>query len=120
MDFEDLSEEQIEELAERLEALRDELVEQLEEARTGSKPVELDQARIGRLSRADAMQQQQMAAARQRRIERRLNQVKSALGKMERDEYGYCAICDEPLSWKRLSARPESPICVRCQTERER
>ncbi len=83
------------------------------------KAVELDQTRMGRLSRIDAIQQQQMSAAGRRGQELRLSQVRSALERMTRSEYGECVSCEEPIARRRLRARPEAPLCLRCQSRRE-
>jgi len=57
---EELTDEQIEELRDRLLSLRKELVNQQEQAIDSTKAVAPDDA-IGRLTRLDAMQQQGMA-----------------------------------------------------------
>lgn len=116
--MEELTEEQVEELEDRLRELLQELQGQIETARDGSRPVDLDEP-IGRLSRMDAMQQQQMTKAHRRRIELRLKQTQAALGRVDRGEYGDCVFCEEPIGYKRLSVRPESPMCLVCQSERE-
>ena len=95
-----------------------ELATLLEEAREESKPVDLDNP-IGRLSRMDAMQQQQMEKAHKERIALRLERVKMAISAVERDEYGDCQLCEEPIGYARLKIVPESPICVACQSEME-
>jgi DnaK suppressor protein len=117
--IEDLSPDELDELRERLLELRNEVEVALTEARDSAKPIKLDQAAVGRLSRMDGMQQQQMAAAHKRRLEVQLQQIRAALAAFERDGYGYCNVCEEPISHRRLLARPESPICVSCQALRE-
>ncbi len=77
-------------------------------------PVELDQTAVGRVSRIDAIQQQQMAAEVVRRTETRLKVVKLALKAADEGEYGWCRKCGEPIGYGRLKARPESPCCVEC------
>ncbi len=77
--------------------------------------VELDQSKVGRLSRMDAMQQQQMAVASASHIKAHLSRVSLALLAIGEGDYGYCRQCDEPIAWLRLKARPDSPLCVRCQ-----
>lgn len=108
----------------QLEAALNALVAQLEasieEARRGAKPVQLDQQSVGRVSRIDAIQQQQMAAAGQRSMELRLQQAKAALRAVEAEEYGWCQRCEEPIGFKRLEAKPESPFCLDCQSAGER
>ena len=115
----DLTEAQIAELVADLRALKEELQAQCAAAREESRPVDLDLP-IGRLSRMDAMQQQSMAAANRRSLELRLQQVDAALTAHAEDDYGYCRSCDEPIGYRRLKARPESPFCVGCQGARER
>ena len=101
-------------------AQRDALEEQLKAARASAEIVDLD-APIGRLTRMDALQRQQMAAAALRRQSRRLAQTRDALVRVQDpDQFGYCAKCDEWIGRPRLSVRPETPICISCQSENER
>lgn len=75
---------------------------------------ELDQQRIGRLSRMDAMQQQAMEEETGRRREQELDRITSALQRIEEDEFGYCSVCEEPIAPKRLENDPATPVCVQC------
>ena len=102
-----------------LRALERELSEALASSRA-HEPVELDQQAFGRVSRIDAIQQQQMAQAARRAQTLRLSQVRAALEAIENDEYGICRLCEEPIAPARLRARPESPLCLDCQRQRER
>lgn len=117
---EELTESQIGELTLSLRELQESLREHLDASRQSSAPVELDQTSVGRLSRMDAMQGQQMAAANRRQARLRLDRVAAALKAVERDEYGYCRACDEPIGHARLRAQPETPFCLACQGRRER
>ena len=114
----ELSNNEREELWDDLLKLKQELSLLESATREGAKPVDLDEP-IGRLSRMDALQQQAMSAANQRRNRLRLQLVSAAL-KMEPEEYGYCQRCDEPIGYARLKIRPESPRCVTCQNQAER
>lgn len=116
--MDELTREQRDQLARRLEQLRQELDALLLSTSASSRPVELEQP-IGRLSRVDALQQQQMAQANRRSQQQRLQQVEAALLALRRGDYGECRICEEPIGFARLSARPESPLCRACQGERE-
>ena len=49
-----------------------------------------------------------------------LQKIDVALKKMETDEYGMCVECEEPISVKRLEARPETELCIRCKEDQER
>ncbi len=115
----ELTETQIDELRAALEALELELTASLKSAAEGAKVVDLDQP-IGRVSRIDAIQQQKMAEASKEKQQLRMGQVRVALAAMESGEYGDCRSCDEPIGYRRLRARPESPFCLRCQGGRER
>jgi len=46
-----------------------------------------------------------------------LREIEAALERMDNDEYGTCAECDEPISMKRLHAVPWAHYCVPCQEE---
>ena len=114
----ELSEAQVAQLHAALEELEAQLREQLDAMRLGSEPVSLDEP-IGRLSRMEAMQQQQMAKANVKATELRLTLIARAFEAIEREEYGECRRCEELISLPRLFARPESPLCLRCQTATE-
>ena len=76
--------------------------------------VALDQSSVGRVSRIDAIQQQEMALAAERNRERELQRIKSALMRLDQDEYGYCITCGEDIAEKRLRADPAIPTCLDC------
>ena len=117
--MDELTDEQVEELRLRLEALRDELEGLLTATRDATRPVDLDEP-IGRLTRMDAIQQQSVSAANRRSHDLRLRQVQQALRLVERGDYGLCRRCEEPIGYPRLAARPESPYCLECQDEIDR
>ena len=111
----ELTAEQIAELRDDLVQLQRDLTETLAAGEETSKPVALDQSSVGRLTRMDAMQVQQMAKANLRSHQLRLEQAGQALRLVEEGEYGYCRRCEEPVGYPRLKARPETPFCLRCQ-----
>lgn len=116
--MEELSDTQARELGRDLEALGRELEDTLEAAREGARPVAVDLP-IGRVSRMDAMQQQQMARASLAALELRLRQVSGALALVASGAYGFCRTCEEPIGYRRLKAKPETPLCLACQAEGE-
>ena len=83
-------------------------------------PVELDQARVGRLSRMDAMQQQAMSQASDRLMDIERQRIKTALKRIESEEYGYCILCDEDIAIKRLEFDPSLLSCITCAQEEEK
>lgn len=116
---EELTKEEIAELVGDLHELQRELADQLSAGADGVRPVELDQP-IGRLTRMDAIQQQKMAQASRRSVERRARQVATALDAAAEGDYGLCRRCEEPVGYARLKVRPESPFCIVCQGQAER
>lgn len=79
-----------------------------------AKPVALDQSRVGRLSRMDAMRAQAMAQATGQRRAADRRRIVSALERLASGDYGYCVRCDEPIPAQRLSFDPAIPTCVDC------
>lgn len=77
-------------------------------------PVELDQTSVGRLSRMDAMQQQEMAAAQSRRRSGRLRAIEAAIARVDSDEYGWCDSCGDEIPRGRLDLDPCAMRCVGC------
>ena len=92
------------------------------EARTGKFRKGMDRAgkRLNRFQRSTKRMNKSMAVANRRRHDLRLKQVEQALTSMERDEYGQCRKCEDPIGHARLEARPESPYCLDCQAEIDR
>ena len=112
--MEELDSTQVEELKGDLLALRNEIDRTLKLSLDSSKPVDLDEP-IGRLTRMDAMQQQSMTKASRQGLEVRRRLVTAALEAVDKDEYGICRRCEEPISFRRLKVRPEAPFCIACQ-----
>jgi DnaK suppressor protein len=49
-----------------------------------------------------------------------LNKLDNALRKIEDGTFGICEVCEEPIGKKRLEARPETNLCIRCKEDQER
>jgi len=81
--------------------------------------VELDQTRMGRLSRMDAMQAQAMSKETGRRRRQKLLQIEAALRRIEEDDYGYCQDCGEDIAPARLEVDPTVLLCISCATAKE-
>lgn len=97
-----------------LEQMRSDL-DDLESAyEASSATVVLDQSSVGRLSRMDAMQGQQMALESERRRKEKLIQIKSALNRVEAGIFGYCLVCDNEIAAGRLTVDPTVTRCVDC------
>ena len=103
----------------RLEERLKDIVERQENKNPGTAPVELDQARIGRLSRMDAIQQQAISKAAARLIDMERQRIQSALARMRAEKYGYCIICEEDIVEGRLQFDPSVLVCISCAEEKE-
>jgi DnaK suppressor protein len=49
-----------------------------------------------------------------------LTKLDLALKKIEEGTFGICEICEEPIGKKRLEARPETSLCIKCKEDQER
>jgi DnaK suppressor protein len=49
-----------------------------------------------------------------------LDKIEKALQKIEEGTFGLCEECEEEISVKRLEARPETTLCIRCKEDQER
>lgn len=43
-----------------------------------------------------------------------------AIKKIDEGIFGVCESCEEPIGRKRLEARPETSLCIRCKEDQER
>jgi DnaK suppressor protein len=87
---------------------------------TGTKTVELDQTRVGRVSRIDAMQSQAMSVAAAGRREQEIGRIDAALRRMDEGEYGYCLECGQEIGAARLEIDKAASHCVKCAARLER
>jgi DnaK suppressor protein len=104
---------------EKLLQLRAKLRAAAEAGKESAAVVELDQTKVGRLSRMDAMQAQAMAQASEQRREQTLRRIEAALKRIDDDEYGYCLQCDEAINPKRLEFDPTVTLCIECANKAE-
>ena len=84
-----------------------------------AQPVELDQQRVGRLSRMDALQGQAMAKASEGRRQSQLAALKQALVRIEDGTFGQCVRCDESITPARLQANLAVTLCIDCASADE-
>ena len=97
----------------RLEDLEREIREDMNTNPEDSGVVELDSS-IGRLSRMDALQNQQMALELKRRQENQLLRIENAFKRLTKGHYGLCGKCKKPIEEDRLEVFPDTVSCVRC------
>ena len=113
-----LTPEEIDELHSELVELNEELQLIVDASEAETRPVDLDQP-IGRLSRMDAIAQQNILKANRRSAQVRVQRVQSAIQRIANNEYGECLACGEMVGLQRLKVQPEAPFCIACQSQRE-
>lgn len=91
-----------------------EITTEIEGGEQATHTVELDQQKVGRLSRMDAIQQQAMAKAIETRRNSEALRLKAALARIEEGEFGYCEDCGELIPLARLKIDPATLRCVSC------
>ena len=104
----------------RLLARQQDLLRLAEASAEARRPVELDQARLGRLSRMDAIQSQAMSVETHRRRRVELHRIDAALGRIEAGDYGFCVNCGVTIALKRLEFDPTTPVCIDCAEDAAR
>jgi DnaK suppressor protein len=82
--------------------------------RDSARPVELDQTRVGRLSRQDALQSQALSVASLERNRREIGRLREALTRIDEGDYGWCEECGEVIPEARLEVDPAAVYCVPC------
>lgn len=100
-----------------LQSFKQRLHQRLDEIAGGHKhiePVVLDQTRVGRLSRMDALQQQAMSQAAARLTAMEQRRIETALERIASGDYGYCMHCDEEIALGRLQVDPSALTCIAC------
>jgi DnaK suppressor protein len=104
----------------RLHELKEDLLAEKEAAAEGTEPVELDQARVGRLSRMDSMQQQAMAVEQDRRRDLQLQRIEGAFQRLEKGTYGICVSCKTEIAEERMDFDPTAFFCSDCAQRLEK
>ena len=101
-----------------LERMLNEVLALRDASKQSREAVQLDQQSVGRLSRMDAIQVQQMALAADRSRQVQIARIRRALGQTEAGDYGFCLTCGEEIPDGRLRADPTAHLCVICASAR--
>lgn len=102
-----------EEIAKNIQARITEIEASLESLEETSKPVEPDVS-LGRLTRMDAIQIQQMQEANLQVAKANIAKLKESLRKIDEETFGHCAYCKKMIGFERLKAIPETNMCIAC------
>lgn len=69
---------------------------------------------LGRLTRQEARQEQELNKKVLEDSKIRLTKLKYAKHRVSNENFGYCDICDEAINILRLKIMPEATICMEC------
>jgi DnaK suppressor protein len=97
----------------RLTEIEDEINATAEESQAVAPDVS-----IGRLSRLDSMQHQQMALAGKRRLADERGRLFEALRRIDTGAFGKCLLCGHDIADERLKIKPDAVSCVPCSRPR--
>ncbi|MEQ8706462.1 MAG: TraR/DksA C4-type zinc finger protein [Phaeodactylibacter sp.] len=97
----------------KIEAAIVKTTKEVERLMEETKPIAPENA-IGRVSRIDAINNKGVSEAALRSAKRKLTNLKIALTKIDREDFGICGRCKQPIAPARLMYMPESTMCVRC------
>ena len=98
----------------RVEAELAKLLKESSDSAENRAPVALDQQSVGRLSRMDAIQVQEMAQANERRRQACIVGLKAALVRIDHGLFGECHNCGESIPEARLDFDPTVRLCIAC------
>jgi DnaK suppressor protein len=98
----------------RLQTIRDDI----DAFRASSAPVAPDSA-IGRLTRMEAINSQNINEAALRKALATRSLLEKALRSIGTDDFGLCQACEEPIAVARLMVMPEATLCVACASRHE-
>ncbi len=74
---------------------------------------------IGRLTRMEAIGEKSVNEARHIKVKQRLERLTNALKRIDEGSYGICIRCGKEIPNGRLTAVPESLVCVPCAGKKE-
>ena len=109
-----LTDEQLAEIRVEIEREIARLDRTMQSSAEAARPVQLDQSAMGRLSRIDALQNQQLSIELHSREVARHALLLEALERIETGIYGCCTACRRPMPFGRLLVFPEARTCATC------
>lgn len=114
-----MTREQLEGFRLQLEARRDEIVRRAEQ--TLEQDMTLDSDDLpDEMDLASSEYLQAFTFRLRGREKNLLDKIQKALDRIDAGTFGVCEECDEAIAFKRLEARPETTLCIRCKEEQER
>jgi len=103
-------------LQKKIEGDIEELLKQIEALQEKAKPIAPD-CSLGRLTRMEAMAEQEVSQKILDASNLRLTRLQNALSRIDKPMFGICIECEEDIGIERMKIRPESVRCVACANE---
>lgn len=97
----------------KLESLKLEVEHTIEMLKERTRPVSPDVS-LGRLTRQEALQEQNVAKENLRQSELRLKKINGALHRVHNKSFGECLECGDDIAPQRLEIMPENGYCIEC------
>ncbi len=114
-----LSTAQTEHFQKLLEQKRDRLLAEAKRTLDQDMVIEADE-RMDEVDQASSEYMQAFSFRLRGRERFLMTKIEHALKKVPAGDYGLCEECDEPISLKRLEARPEAQLCIQCKEAQEK
>lgn len=107
---------QLSQIKEKIQQDLHSMLQEIESLKEKTKPIAPD-CSLGRLTRQEMIQEQQVNEHALHEAEIRVNKLNYAFSKVDKKGYGICAECEEEIMFQRLMLLPESTHCVSCKQE---
>lgn len=115
----ELTKQQLDAFAKLLKEKRDHLIEEAKRTLDNDMVVPSEE-RMDEVDQASSEYMQAFSFRLRGRERFLMGKIDKALAKITDREYGLCEECDEPISLKRLQARPEAQLCIQCKEAQEK
>jgi len=111
-----MREKEKETLKSKIESDIRELQKQIDTLQEKARPIAPD-CSLGRLTRMEAMAEQEVSQKILDESKLRLTRLQNALSRIDKPMFGICIECEEEIGIERMKIRPESVRCVACASE---
>jgi DnaK suppressor protein len=114
-----MTKQQLKRFQEILEARRDEIIKRAQQTLNEDMTLDVDDL-PDEMDLASSEYLQSFTFRLRGRERMLLDKIGKALQKIEDGSFGVCDECSDKISLKRLEARPETTLCIRCKEDQER
>ncbi len=114
-----LTKQQLEAFAKLLQEKRKHLIDEAKRTLDNDMVISADE-RMDEVDQASSEYMQAFSFRLRGRERFLMGKIDTALRKIDDGEYGLCEECEEPISLKRLQARPEAQLCIQCKEAQEK